>query len=169
MWSLLKRLSNQVIDVAVCRPFESSSKSPMLYMNVSTLLSRHRLLLVERVTTSWTTWRALHDLFMFLLQDLYQNVAWPLYKKYGHAFEVSFYIWCFLSSCEYCPVSEKGRMDNCPWCFIRNCVRAEVSSSSLPCHCLEGQAFKLIVTDPDSVLSGLTKEVKEVEGEEEVS
>jgi translation initiation factor 2 subunit 1 len=51
------------------------------------------------------------------LEDLYQNVAWPLYKKYGHAFE----------------------------------------------------AFKLIVTDPDSVLSGLTKEVKEVEGEEEVT
>ncbi|KAG0591651.1 hypothetical protein KC19_1G190700 [Ceratodon purpureus] len=51
------------------------------------------------------------------LEDLYQNVAWPLYRKYGHAFE----------------------------------------------------AFKLIVTDPDSVLSGLTKEVKEMEGDEEVT
>jgi translation initiation factor 2 subunit 1 len=42
-------------------------------------------------------------------QDLYTHVGWPLYRKYGHAFE----------------------------------------------------AFKLIVTDPDSVLGGLTKEVKE--------
>jgi len=48
------------------------------------------------------------------LEDLYTNVAWPLYKKYGHAFE----------------------------------------------------AFKLIVTDPDSVLSGLTKEIKEANGDE---
>jgi len=51
------------------------------------------------------------------LEDLYTHVAWPLYKKYGHAFE----------------------------------------------------AFKNIVTDPDSVLSGLTKEVKELEGDEEVT
>ncbi|KAH9538891.1 hypothetical protein CY35_15G031400 [Sphagnum magellanicum] len=43
------------------------------------------------------------------LEDLYTHVGWPLYRKYGHAFE----------------------------------------------------AFKLIVTDPDSVLGGLTKEVKE--------
>ncbi|KAG6554384.1 hypothetical protein Mapa_004301 [Marchantia paleacea] len=43
------------------------------------------------------------------LEDLYAHVAWPLYRKYGHAFE----------------------------------------------------AFKLIVTDPDSVLNTLTKEVKE--------
>jgi translation initiation factor 2 subunit 1 len=43
------------------------------------------------------------------LEDLYAHVGWPLYKKYGHAFE----------------------------------------------------GFKLIVTDPDSVLGGLTKEVKE--------
>ncbi|CAM6094054.1 unnamed protein product [Calypogeia fissa] len=43
------------------------------------------------------------------LEDLYAHVGWPLYKKYGHAFE----------------------------------------------------AFKLIVTDPDSVLNSLTKEVKE--------
>ena len=28
------------------------------------------------------------------------------------------------------------------------------------------QAFKLIVTDPDSVLSGLTKEIKEANGDE---
>lgn len=51
------------------------------------------------------------------LEDLYTHVAWPLYRKYGHAFE----------------------------------------------------AFKNIVTDPDSVLSGLTKEVKEMEGDEEVT
>eukprot|EP00249_Psilotum_nudum_P006209 c19545_g1_i1 orf=129-1244(+) len=43
------------------------------------------------------------------LEDLYIHVGWPLYRKYGHAFE----------------------------------------------------AFKLIVTDPDSVLSSLTREVKE--------
>jgi translation initiation factor 2 subunit 1 len=48
------------------------------------------------------------------VEDLYAHVAWPLYKKYGHAFE----------------------------------------------------AFKLIVTDPDSVLGGLTKEVKEKVGDE---
>ncbi|CAM6094615.1 unnamed protein product [Calypogeia fissa] len=47
------------------------------------------------------------------LEDLYAHVGWPLYKKYGHAFE----------------------------------------------------AFKLIVTDPDSVLNSLTKEVKEPESE----
>eukprot|EP00268_Persea_americana_P051495 TRINITY_DN5697_c0_g1_i3.p1 TRINITY_DN5697_c0_g1~~TRINITY_DN5697_c0_g1_i3.p1 ORF type:complete len:345 (-),score=76.37 TRINITY_DN5697_c0_g1_i3:569-1603(-) len=44
------------------------------------------------------------------LEDLYVHVGWPLYKKYGHAFE----------------------------------------------------AFKLIVTDPDSVLNSLTREVKEI-------
>ncbi|KAJ6830694.1 eukaryotic translation initiation factor 2 subunit alpha-like protein [Iris pallida] len=44
------------------------------------------------------------------LEDLYVHVGWPLYRKYGHAFE----------------------------------------------------AFKVIVTDPDSVLDGLTREVKEV-------
>lgn len=44
------------------------------------------------------------------LEDLYIHVGWPLYRKYGHAFE----------------------------------------------------AFKIIVTDPDSVLGGLTREVKEV-------
>ncbi|XP_058074295.1 eukaryotic translation initiation factor 2 subunit alpha homolog [Magnolia sinica] len=44
------------------------------------------------------------------LEDLYIHVGWPLYRKYGHAFE----------------------------------------------------AFKLIVTDPDSVLNALTREVKEV-------
>ncbi|KAJ7547578.1 hypothetical protein O6H91_08G092900 [Diphasiastrum complanatum] len=44
------------------------------------------------------------------LEDLYIHVGWPLYRKYGHAFE----------------------------------------------------AFKLIVTDPDTVLNGLTREVKEV-------
>ncbi|KAL3524007.1 hypothetical protein ACH5RR_016841 [Cinchona calisaya] len=44
------------------------------------------------------------------LEDLYIHVGWPLYRKYGHAFE----------------------------------------------------AFKLIVNDPDSVLSSLTHEVKEV-------
>ncbi|XP_020097198.1 eukaryotic translation initiation factor 2 subunit alpha homolog isoform X5 [Ananas comosus] len=43
------------------------------------------------------------------LEDLYVHVGWPLYRKYGHAFE----------------------------------------------------AFKLIVTDPDSVLDPLTREVKE--------
>ncbi|KAI5073762.1 hypothetical protein GOP47_0011775 [Adiantum capillus-veneris] len=43
------------------------------------------------------------------LEDLYIHVGWPLYRKYGHAFE----------------------------------------------------AFKIIVTDPDSVLGGLTREVKE--------
>ncbi|EHA8590738.1 hypothetical protein COCNU_scaffold023260G000020 [Cocos nucifera] len=44
------------------------------------------------------------------LEDLYIHVGWPLYRKYGHAFE----------------------------------------------------AFKLIVTDPDSVLDSLTREEKEV-------
>ncbi|CAL5343682.1 unnamed protein product [Camellia sinensis] len=44
------------------------------------------------------------------LEDLYIHVGWPLYRKYGHAFE----------------------------------------------------AFKLIVTDPDSVLNSLTREVKEI-------
>eukprot|EP00250_Pteridium_aquilinum_P009613 c18797_g1_i1 orf=463-1476(-) len=44
------------------------------------------------------------------LEDLYVHVGWPLYRKYGHAFE----------------------------------------------------AFKVIVTDPDSVLSSLTREVKEI-------
>ncbi|XP_008789313.1 eukaryotic translation initiation factor 2 subunit alpha homolog [Phoenix dactylifera] len=44
------------------------------------------------------------------LEDLYIHVGWPLYRKYGHAFE----------------------------------------------------AFKVIVTDPDSVLDSLTREVKEV-------
>ncbi|KAH0995603.1 hypothetical protein GBA52_019467 [Prunus armeniaca] len=43
------------------------------------------------------------------LEELYVHIAWPLYRKYGHAFE----------------------------------------------------AFKIIVTDPDSVLSALTREVKE--------
>ncbi|XP_024390263.1 eukaryotic translation initiation factor 2 subunit alpha homolog [Physcomitrium patens] len=51
------------------------------------------------------------------LEDIYTHVGWPLYKKYGHAFE----------------------------------------------------AFKLIVNDPDSVLNGLTKEVKEMEGDKEVT
>eukprot|EP00850_Spirogloea_muscicola_P018189 SM000164S02251 [mRNA] locus=s164:134772:137155:+ [translate_table: standard] len=45
------------------------------------------------------------------LEELYVNVGWPLYRKYGHAFE----------------------------------------------------AFKLIVADPDAVLSPLAKEVKEVD------
>ncbi|XP_041024989.1 eukaryotic translation initiation factor 2 subunit alpha homolog [Juglans microcarpa x Juglans regia] len=44
------------------------------------------------------------------LEDLYIHVGWPLYRKYGHAFE----------------------------------------------------AFKIIVTDPDSVLTSLTREVKEI-------
>lgn len=44
------------------------------------------------------------------LEDLYIHIGWPLYRKYGHAFE----------------------------------------------------AFKIIVTDPDSVLSSLTREIKEV-------
>ncbi|KAJ6828539.1 eukaryotic translation initiation factor 2 subunit alpha-like protein [Iris pallida] len=44
------------------------------------------------------------------LNDLYVHVGWPLYRKYGHAFE----------------------------------------------------AFKVIVTDPDSVLDGLTRKIKEV-------
>ncbi|KAH7416193.1 hypothetical protein KP509_14G079800 [Ceratopteris richardii] len=44
------------------------------------------------------------------LEDLYIHVGWPLYRKYGHAFE----------------------------------------------------AFKIIVTDPDAVLGGLTREVKEI-------
>eukprot|EP01018_Ginkgo_biloba_P004282 Gb_28065 [translate_table: standard] len=44
------------------------------------------------------------------LEDLYIHVGWPLYRKYGHAFE----------------------------------------------------AFKVIVTDPDSVLNNLTREVKEI-------
>ncbi|CAI5959041.1 unnamed protein product [Closterium sp. NIES-65] len=43
------------------------------------------------------------------VQELYTNVTWPLYRKYGHAFE----------------------------------------------------AFKLVVTDPDAVLGGLTKEITE--------
>ncbi|CAH8356386.1 unnamed protein product [Eruca vesicaria subsp. sativa] len=44
------------------------------------------------------------------LEDLYVNIGWPLYRKYGHAFE----------------------------------------------------AFKVLVTDPDSVLGSLTREIKEV-------
>ncbi|RZR70974.1 hypothetical protein BHM03_00002575 [Ensete ventricosum] len=50
------------------------------------------------------------------LEELYIHIGWPLYRKYGHAFE----------------------------------------------------AFKIIVTDPDSVLDSLTREVKEVgpDGEE---
>lgn len=44
------------------------------------------------------------------LEDLYVHVGWPLYRKYGHAFE----------------------------------------------------AFKVIVTDPDSVLGSLTRDVKEI-------
>ncbi|KAL9418651.1 hypothetical protein AB3S75_036576 [Citrus x aurantiifolia] len=44
------------------------------------------------------------------LEELYVNIGWPLYRKYGHAFE----------------------------------------------------AFKIIVTDPDSVLNSLTREVKEI-------
>ncbi|XP_020518278.1 eukaryotic translation initiation factor 2 subunit alpha homolog isoform X2 [Amborella trichopoda] len=44
------------------------------------------------------------------LEDLYIHVGWPLYRKYGHAFE----------------------------------------------------AFKVIVTDPDSVLNSLTREVREI-------
>ncbi|KAI4385643.1 hypothetical protein MLD38_003639 [Melastoma candidum] len=44
------------------------------------------------------------------LEHLYANIGWPLYRKYGHAFE----------------------------------------------------AFKVVVTDPDSVLGSLTREVKEV-------
>uniref|UniRef100_A0A5B6ZUA0 Putative eukaryotic translation initiation factor 2 subunit alpha-like n=1 Tax=Davidia involucrata TaxID=16924 RepID=A0A5B6ZUA0_DAVIN len=44
------------------------------------------------------------------LEDLYIHVAWPLYRKYGHAFE----------------------------------------------------AFKLVVSDPDSVLNSLTREIKEI-------
>ncbi|KAH9702637.1 eukaryotic translation initiation factor 2 subunit alpha-like [Citrus sinensis] len=44
------------------------------------------------------------------LEELYVNIGWPLYWKYGHAFE----------------------------------------------------AFKIIVTDPDSVLNSLTREVKEI-------
>ncbi|GJP32212.1 hypothetical protein CLOM_g16808 [Closterium sp. NIES-68] len=43
------------------------------------------------------------------VEELYTNVAWPLYRKYGHAFE----------------------------------------------------AFKLVVTDPEAVLGGLTKEITE--------
>lgn len=39
------------------------------------------------------------------------------------------------------------------------CNFGEMSSCCL-------QAFKLIVTDPDSVLSGLTKEIKEANGDE---
>ncbi|PHT49330.1 hypothetical protein T459_35581 [Capsicum annuum] len=42
--------------------------------------------------------------------DLYIHVGWPLYRKYGHAFE----------------------------------------------------AFKLVVSDPDSILNSLTREVKEI-------
>ncbi|KAG5395953.1 hypothetical protein IGI04_017767 [Brassica rapa subsp. trilocularis] len=51
------------------------------------------------------------------LEDLYVNIGWPLYRKYGHAFE----------------------------------------------------AFKVLVTDPDSVLGSLTREIKEVglDGQEE--
>ncbi|CAN4085157.1 unnamed protein product [Withania somnifera] len=51
------------------------------------------------------------------LEDLYIHVGWPLYRKYGHAFE----------------------------------------------------AFKLVVTDPDSILNSLTREVKEIgpDGKEE--
>ncbi|XP_059298734.1 eukaryotic translation initiation factor 2 subunit alpha homolog [Lycium ferocissimum] len=44
------------------------------------------------------------------LEDLYVHVGWPLYRKYGHAFE----------------------------------------------------AFKLVVSDPDSILNSLTREVKEI-------
>ncbi|CAI5463252.1 unnamed protein product [Closterium sp. Yama58-4] len=44
------------------------------------------------------------------VEELYTNVTWPLYRKYGHAFE----------------------------------------------------AFKLVVTDPDAVLGGLTKEITEI-------
>ncbi|CAN6462419.1 unnamed protein product [Victoria cruziana] len=44
------------------------------------------------------------------LEDLYIHVGWPLYRKYGHAFE----------------------------------------------------AFKLIVSDPDSILDSLTREIKEI-------
>lgn len=44
------------------------------------------------------------------LEDLYIHVGWPLYRKYGHAFE----------------------------------------------------AFKLVVSDPDSILNSLTREVKEI-------
>uniref|UniRef100_A0A803QT15 Uncharacterized protein n=1 Tax=Cannabis sativa TaxID=3483 RepID=A0A803QT15_CANSA len=44
------------------------------------------------------------------LEDLYIHVGWPLYRKYGHAFE----------------------------------------------------AFKIVVTDPDTVLNTLTREVKEL-------
>lgn len=28
----------------------------------------------------------------YLLQDLYIHVGWPLYRKYGHAFEVRMFI-----------------------------------------------------------------------------
>ncbi|URE12057.1 eukaryotic translation initiation factor 2 [Musa troglodytarum] len=55
------------------------------------------------------------------LEELYVHIGWPLYRKYGHAFEVSF--------------SGTGH--------------------SIP-------AFKVVVTDPDSVLDSLTRVVKEV-------
>ncbi|KAJ8440208.1 hypothetical protein Cgig2_023973 [Carnegiea gigantea] len=64
------------------------------------------------------------------LEDLYVRIGWPLYRKYGHAFEVTL---GFLSVYLYF------------FDFILN-------------QCL---AFKIIVTDPDSVLDPLTYEVKE--------
>ncbi|RRT34798.1 hypothetical protein B296_00036772 [Ensete ventricosum] len=58
------------------------------------------------------------------LEELYIHIGWPLYRKYGHAFEVS--------------LSNGGRQFSL---FF---------------------AFKIIVTDPDSVLDALTRGAKEV-------
>ena len=43
---------------------------------------------------------AIHYIFVdynyvnYLLQELYVNIAWPLYRKYGHAFEVRMFTTC---------------------------------------------------------------------------
>lgn len=86
-------------------------------------------------------------------QDLYIHVGWPLYRKYGHAFEVRIYQ--FPSSmCIY-----NNAAVSLVLCFY---IRLYWHSKF--------QAFKLIVNDPDSILDSLTREVKEVgpNGEEVV-
>lgn len=73
------------------------------------------------------------DVHMF--QELYTHVGWPLYKKYGHAFDVRFRF--VPSQLVYVLRKSENMVDM-------------------------AQAFKLIVSDPDSVLDSLTRRVEEI-------
>jgi translation initiation factor 2 subunit 1 len=69
------------------------------------------------------------------LQELYVNIGWPLYRKYGHAFEVRIWSSSF-------------------WRFFLFDMLCTTQG-------IDMQAFKIMVNDPDSVLDPLTREVKE--------